>query len=169
MKSKASTIWRNTTQFKNTLPPIIMEVENGVLEDVFSLQGVHFPLPWLWEEVYSTCHEAAAVSFVLLHGTRHRISGFAKCHSVRIRSSADGHQSPPGFSQARVNGENITRTPKLSLRSILSHVKSSYLCHKIKLQYINIHRYTYACIKYSQIIYLKYVYIFIFGYSNNSK
>ena len=28
-----------------TLPPIIMEVENGVLEDVFSLQMGYFPLP----------------------------------------------------------------------------------------------------------------------------
>ena len=35
-----------------TLPPIIMEVENGVLEDVFSLQMGYFPLPWLWEEGY---------------------------------------------------------------------------------------------------------------------
>ena len=100
--------------------------------------------------------------FVLLHGTRHRIFGFAKCHSVRIGSSADGHQSPPGFSQARVNGENITRTPKLSLGSILSHVKSSYLCHKIKLQYKYI--YTYTCIKYSQIISKMYVYINIYIY-----
>ena len=38
--------WNSTT----TLSPIIMEVENGVLEDHFSLQGGHFPLPWLWEE-----------------------------------------------------------------------------------------------------------------------
>ncbi len=29
-----------------------MEVENGVLEDVFSLQMGYFPLPWLWEEGY---------------------------------------------------------------------------------------------------------------------
>ena len=29
-----------------------MEVENGVLEDVFSLQMSYFPLPWLWEEGY---------------------------------------------------------------------------------------------------------------------
>ena len=28
----------------STLPPIIMEVENGVLEDVFSLQMGYFPL-----------------------------------------------------------------------------------------------------------------------------
>ncbi len=33
-----------------TLSPIIMEVENGGLEDDFSLQGGHVPLPWLWEE-----------------------------------------------------------------------------------------------------------------------
>ncbi len=33
-----------------TLPPIIMEVENGVLEDVFNLQMGYFPLAWLWEE-----------------------------------------------------------------------------------------------------------------------
>ena len=33
-----------------TLPPIIMEVEHGGLENDFSLQGGHFPLPWLWEE-----------------------------------------------------------------------------------------------------------------------
>ena len=33
--------------------PINMEVENGGLEDDFSLQGGHFPLPWLWEEGYS--------------------------------------------------------------------------------------------------------------------
>ena len=34
------------------LSPIIMEVENGGLEDDFSLQGGQFPLriPWLWEE-----------------------------------------------------------------------------------------------------------------------
>ena len=32
-----------------TLPPVIMEVENGVLADVLSLQMGHFPLPWLWE------------------------------------------------------------------------------------------------------------------------
>ncbi len=35
-----------------TLSPIIMEVENGGLEDDFSLQGGHFPLPCLWEEEY---------------------------------------------------------------------------------------------------------------------
>ncbi len=29
-----------------------MEVENGVLEDVFSLQTGYFPPPWLWEEEY---------------------------------------------------------------------------------------------------------------------
>ena len=29
-----------------------MEVENGGLEDDFSLQGGHFPLPCLWEEEY---------------------------------------------------------------------------------------------------------------------
>ena len=34
-----------------TLPPKIMEVENGI-EDVFSLQMGYFPLPWLWEEEY---------------------------------------------------------------------------------------------------------------------
>ena len=28
-----------------TLPPVIMEVENGVLADVLSLQMGHFPLP----------------------------------------------------------------------------------------------------------------------------
>ncbi len=28
----------------------MMEVGNGVLEDVFSLQMGYFPLPWLWEE-----------------------------------------------------------------------------------------------------------------------
>ena len=28
-----------------TLPPMIMEVETGVLEDVFSLQMGYFPLP----------------------------------------------------------------------------------------------------------------------------
>ncbi len=28
-----------------TVSPIIMEVENGGLEDDFSLQGGHFPLP----------------------------------------------------------------------------------------------------------------------------
>ena len=39
-----------------TLPPIIMEVENGVLEDVFSLQMGYFPLPWLWEGRYCHCH-----------------------------------------------------------------------------------------------------------------
>ena len=33
-----------------TLSPIVMEVENGGLEDDFSLQGGHFPLPWLREE-----------------------------------------------------------------------------------------------------------------------
>ena len=38
-----------------TLPPIVMEVENrenGVLQDVFSLQMGYIPLPWLWEEGY---------------------------------------------------------------------------------------------------------------------
>ncbi len=31
-----------------------MEVENGVLEDVWnSLQMGYVPLPWLWEEGYS--------------------------------------------------------------------------------------------------------------------
>ncbi len=34
----------------DTLPPIIMEMENGVLEDVFSLQMGYFPLPWLRKE-----------------------------------------------------------------------------------------------------------------------
>ena len=38
-----------------TLSPIIMEVENKGLEDDFSLQGGHFPLPWLLEERYSLC------------------------------------------------------------------------------------------------------------------
>ncbi len=33
-----------------TLSPIVMEVEHGGLEDDFSLQGRHFPLPWLWEK-----------------------------------------------------------------------------------------------------------------------
>ncbi len=33
-----------------TFPPIIIEVENGVLEDVLSLQMGYVPLPWLWEE-----------------------------------------------------------------------------------------------------------------------
>ena len=41
-----------STKFTNTLPPIIMEVENGALEDEFSLPGVHFPLPWLLEKEY---------------------------------------------------------------------------------------------------------------------
>ena len=36
--------------WKYTLPPIIMEVENGVLEDVFSLQMRYVPLAWLLEE-----------------------------------------------------------------------------------------------------------------------
>ena len=155
MKSKASTIWRNTTQFKNTLPPIIMEVENGVhfqmclvsKGSIFHFHDgrkLYSTLPW------SRC---CFLRFASWHQA-FRISGFAKCHSVRIRSSADGHQSPPGFSQARVNGENITRTPKLSLRSILSHVQSSDLCHKIKLciyMYIHI---------YSQIISFIYIYIY---------
>ena len=50
-KSEVGRFWSIITEFQFTLPPIIMEVENVVLEDVFSLQGVHFPLPWLWEEV----------------------------------------------------------------------------------------------------------------------
>ncbi len=33
-----------------TLHPIIMEVENGGLEDASSLQAGHFALPWLWEK-----------------------------------------------------------------------------------------------------------------------
>ena len=36
-------------------PPIVMEVENrenGLLQDVFSLQMGYIPLPWLWEEGY---------------------------------------------------------------------------------------------------------------------
>ena len=36
----------------STLSTIIMEVENGGLEDDFSLQGGHFPLPCSWEEEY---------------------------------------------------------------------------------------------------------------------
>ena len=35
----------NSKSKKDTLSPIIMEVENGSLEDDFSLQGGHFPLP----------------------------------------------------------------------------------------------------------------------------
>ena len=38
------------TMALRTLAPIIMEVENGVLENVFSLQMGYFPPPWLWEE-----------------------------------------------------------------------------------------------------------------------
>ncbi len=43
---------RLETMAKQNLPhnPILMEVENGGLEDDFSPQGSHFPLPWLWEE-----------------------------------------------------------------------------------------------------------------------
>ncbi len=36
--------------YRYTLSPIVMEMENGGLEDDFSLQEGHFPLPWLWEE-----------------------------------------------------------------------------------------------------------------------
>ena len=36
-----------------TLPSIIMEVENGPLEDELSLQKCNFPLPGLLEKDYS--------------------------------------------------------------------------------------------------------------------
>ena len=47
-----SAIWNAYFNEKLWIPPIIMEVENGVLEDVFSLQMGYSPLPWLWEEGY---------------------------------------------------------------------------------------------------------------------
>ena len=36
----------------HTLPPIIMEVENGCIWKVTTIGGNHFSLPWLWEEGY---------------------------------------------------------------------------------------------------------------------
>ena len=36
----------------NTLPPIIMEVENGFPPILVSFQLGDFPLPWLWEKGY---------------------------------------------------------------------------------------------------------------------
>ena len=48
--SMAKIKWVTGIIITPTLPPITMEVENGVLEDVFSLQIGYFPLPWLWEE-----------------------------------------------------------------------------------------------------------------------
>ncbi len=47
--------WTTARCFKSTLPPMIMEVENGILEDVWlvCLQMGYFPLlPWLWKEGY---------------------------------------------------------------------------------------------------------------------
>ena len=38
-------IYIRTFPMNDTLSPTIMEVENGGLEDDFSLQGAHFPLP----------------------------------------------------------------------------------------------------------------------------
>ena len=35
---------------ENTLPPRIMEVENGCFWKVTTIGGTHFPLPWLWEK-----------------------------------------------------------------------------------------------------------------------
>ena len=49
-KKVGTTFWKGYMIY--TLSPIIMEVENGGLEDDFSLQGGRFPLPWLWEEEY---------------------------------------------------------------------------------------------------------------------
>ncbi len=37
-----------------TLSPIIMEVENGHIWKVTTIGGTHFPLPWVWEEGYTT-------------------------------------------------------------------------------------------------------------------
>ena len=37
-----------------TLSPIIMEVENGRIWKVTTIGGVHFSLPWLWEEGYKS-------------------------------------------------------------------------------------------------------------------
>ena len=36
-----------------TLSPIIMEVENGYIWKVTTIEETHFSLPWLWEEVYT--------------------------------------------------------------------------------------------------------------------
>ena len=38
-------------KFLSTLPPIIMEVENGYIWKVTTIGGTPFWLPWLWEEV----------------------------------------------------------------------------------------------------------------------
>ena len=43
--SMAKIKWVTGIIITPTLPPITMEVENGVLEDVFSLQIGYFPLP----------------------------------------------------------------------------------------------------------------------------
>ena len=63
-----------------------MEVENGGLEDDFSLQGVHFPLPWLWEKGYKAfCnrgnatlrYQVATRGTLIIGGIRHRFIAVA--------------------------------------------------------------------------------------------
>ena len=48
-----------------TLRPIVMEVENGVLKDVFSLQMGYFPLPLLWEEGSFSLRQASCSAIQL--------------------------------------------------------------------------------------------------------